>query len=78
MKLIKIYGERNTNTNYMSKLIELNLNAIEIPGVVPPIIMKMQKVFPGKELVRDIYFYLTYGKTLGWKHTSIKPPNKLN
>jgi hypothetical protein len=78
LHLIKIYGERNTNTNYMSKLIELNLNAIEVPGVVPPIIMKMQKVLPGNELVRDIYFYLTYRKNLGWKHTCVKPPEELN
>jgi hypothetical protein len=77
-KLIKMYGERNTNTNYMSKLLELNLDVIEVPGVVPPIIMKMQKVLPGNELVRDIYFYLTYSKNLGWKHTCAKSSEELN
>jgi hypothetical protein len=77
-KLIKMYGERNTNTNYMSKLIQLNLNAKEIPGVIPPIIMKLQNVLPGRELVRDIYFYLTYGKYLGWKHTCVKSQDALN
>ena len=71
-KLIKIYGERNTNTNYMSKLIKLNLDAHEIPGIVPDTIMKLQKRLPGNELVKDIYFYLTYGKNLGWKHTQVK------
>ncbi len=78
MKLIKVYGERNTNTNYLSKLIELNLHLIEVPGVVPPIIMKMQKILPGNELVRDIYFHITYRKNLGWKHTSVKPQEELS
>lgn len=75
--LIKIYGERNTNTNYMSKLIELNLDAQEVPGTVPVSIIKiqkmLQKIFPDNEQVRDIYFYLTYGRNLGWKHTAVKP-----
>jgi len=77
-KLIKVYGERNTNTNYMSKLIELNFCAKEIPGTVPPIIIKMQKFLPGGQLVRDIYFYFTYDKNLGWKHALVKPQDELN
>ena len=76
-KLIKVYGERNTNTNYVSELIKLNLNAVEVPGVVPPFAMKMQNILPGNELVRDIYFYLTYRKNLGWKHTCVKPYEQL-
>lgn len=77
-KLIKIYGERTTNTNYMSKLLSLNLNATEIPGVVPPIILKLQKILPGNELVRDVYFHVTYKQNLGWKHTCVKPAKELN
>ena len=77
-KFIKIYGERNTNTNYMSKLIELNLNVTELPGVIPLSIMKMQKFLPGRELIRDIYFYFTYSKNLGWKHTCVKSKKSLN
>lgn len=76
-KFIKVYGERNTNTNYLSELIRLNLHATEIPGTVPSIIMKMQKILPGNELVRDIYFHLTYGRNLGWKHTLVKPQEEL-
>ncbi|MCB2184114.1 MAG: hypothetical protein KQH63_18985 [Desulfobulbaceae bacterium] len=75
--LIKIFGERNTNTNYLSKLIQLNLNVREIPGIVPHVIMWMQKKLPGKELVRDIYFYLTQKKNLGWKHTKVQSANRL-
>lgn len=72
-KLVKIYGERNTNTNYLSQLIGLNLKAEEIPGVVPARIMALQRRLPGNELVRDLYFFFNYGQTLGWKHTCVKP-----
>ncbi len=77
-KLIKIYGERNTNTNYLSKLIALNLVAKEVPGTVPSTIMEIQKLLPGNEFVRDVYFYFTYKKNLGWKHTLVLPQKELN
>ena len=57
-KLIKIYGERNTSTNYFSKLIHLNK-------------------LPGNELVRDLYFLLSYKRNLGWKHTRVKSAYEL-
>jgi hypothetical protein len=76
-KVIKVYGERNTNTNYLSALIGLNLHAIEVPGTAPHIVMKVQEILPGNELVRDIYFRLTYGSNLGWKHTLVKPQEEL-
>lgn len=76
-KFIKIYGERNTNTNYMSELIKLNLNVQELLGTVPHSIAKIQEFVPGNETIRDLYFYLTYAKNLGWKHTCVKPQSKL-
>ena len=76
-KRIKIYGERNTTTTYMSHLSRLNLSAKEIPGTVPPYIKILQKILPGNELVKDIYFNLTYGKNLGWKHSCVEPVEKL-
>ena len=75
-KLIKLYGERNTNTNYISKLIQLNLDAEEVPGIVPSHVMGF-RIRPGMELIRDIYFSLTYKKNLGWKHTRVKPASEL-
>jgi hypothetical protein len=42
-KQIKIYGERNTSTNYVSELVRLNLDADEMSGVVPRYINAMQK-----------------------------------
>jgi hypothetical protein len=62
----------------MSKLVELNLDVVQIPGIVPPVIRKIQKLLPGNELVRDIYFCLTYSQNLGWKHTRVKPLEELN
>ena len=35
-KLIKLYGERNSSTNYLGRLLELNLEVEGFPGVAPP------------------------------------------
>jgi hypothetical protein len=39
--------------------------------------MFVQAILPGKELVRDIYFHLTYSKNLGWKHALVRSPEDL-
>jgi hypothetical protein len=62
----------------MSELLRLNLKVQEVPGTVPSKIMRLQKFLPGSELVRDLYFQLTYGKNLGWKHTYVKSSEELN
>lgn len=77
-KIIKLYGERNTSTNYLNKLIGLNLDAYRIPGLVPPCIMHLENILPGKEYVRDLYFRVMYRYNLGWKHTRVKPVAELN
>lgn len=76
-KLIKLYGERNTSTNYLSKLIKLNLEADEIPGVAPPGILFFQQILPGRELVIDLYFRLTYEHNLGWKHSRVETAERI-
>jgi len=76
-KLIKLYGERNTNTNYISELIRLNLNVREVAGVAPQKILQLQKVLGGNEQISDLYFYITYKNNLGWKHTCVKPASTL-
>lgn len=68
---IKIYGERNTGTNYLQGLIQLNLNAELLRGVVP---WYVERFFNGKETAKDIYFKLTYHKNLGWKHSLVPSP----
>ena len=57
----------------MSQLLKLNLYAQELPSVVPSHIAKLQKIFPGKELIRNLYFNLTYKSNLGWKHSCVRP-----
>jgi len=65
---IKIYGERNTGTHFLQCLVSLNFRANILPGVVP---LKLENLFKGNELVKDIYFKITFSKNLGWKHSII-------
>jgi hypothetical protein len=74
---IKIYGERNTNTNYLEQLISLNLDAEQIPGVVPRYVKTVQKLLPGKEWLRDWFFSMTLQRNLGWKHTRVMSVQEL-
>jgi len=69
--MIKIYGERNTNTNYLEKLIELNLEVSQLRGVVPMGIAKLQKQYSHKEFIKDLYFFATIKKNFGWKHQKL-------
>ncbi|USR41528.1 hypothetical protein L1F06_008915 [Ectopseudomonas hydrolytica] len=73
-KLVKLYGERNTNTNYLSELIRLNLDLEELPSVVPANIKRYQDKWPGNEWLRDLYFMSSYGRNLGWKHAAVNWP----
>lgn len=63
--VIKIYGERNTGTNYLLKLFRRNLEADLLRGVVPWFV---RIPFPQSELARDLYFAITSRWNLGWKH----------
>jgi hypothetical protein len=74
---IKIYGERNTNTNYLERLISLNLDAKQISGAAPGYIRIIQKILPGKEWLRDWYFSVTPQHNLGWKHSSVMSVQEL-
>ena len=69
---IKIYGERNTGTNFLFKLLRLNLKADLLRGVVP---WHVRIPFPQSEAVRDLYFELTFGWNLGWKHRLAPSPD---
>ena len=76
--IVKIYGERNTGTNYLSRLIHLNLEVEELAGVVPKRIVQLQNRLPGREWVKDIYFNWSFASNLGWKHMRVKSPEKLH
>ncbi len=77
-KRLKIYGERNTGTNYISKLIALNLEVEQLSGVVPDFLLRLCKYLPGDEWLRDLYFLLSFGSNLGWKHAKVKPAEEID
>jgi len=72
VRQIKVYGERNTNTNYLEQLLRLNLDVVQLPGVVPRYVKTIQKVLPGKEWLRDWYFSVTQHRNLGLKHSCVQ------
>ncbi|MBN1998449.1 hypothetical protein JW935_12900 [candidate division KSB1 bacterium] len=59
--VLKIFGERNTGTNYLHKLVELNLSVFVLSGTVP-------RRLCFTESMRDMYIRLTRHNNLGWKH----------
>lgn len=66
MKKLKLFGERNSGTNYLDKLIHLNLEAEVLKGVVPNL-----KFFTLFEFSKTIYFKYTAKNNLGWKHAKV-------
>ena len=68
MKKIKIYGERNTGTNYLSNLLRENLDIELLEGTVPD-----GKFWALSEFNKNLYFYLMSNKNLGWKHALVDP-----
>lgn len=75
--LVKIYGERNSGTIYLSELIRLNFVAKELRGFVPWPVTGLQLILPGRESVKDAFFSSTFGRNLGWKHMRVKPVEEL-
>jgi hypothetical protein len=74
---IKIYGERNTGSNYLQQLIKNNLNVYILQGTAPYGIRRIQRFLPGKEWLIDLYFSLTFSNNLGWKHSLVKDITEL-
>lgn len=68
---IKIYGERNSGTNYLQQLLARNLEAVQLRGTTPDLV---DAPFLGAEWVRDLYFRLSFPRNLGWKHTLVPGP----
>jgi len=62
---IKLYGERNTGTNYLESLIKRNLYVTMLRGDAHPLV---QFVSPWLEWPRDLFFSFTARNNLGWKH----------
>ena len=70
-KQLKVYGERNSGTNYLTQLLWHNFQVEILPGVVPALVMGLQNMLPGQELVRDVYFALSFRANLVWKHSFV-------
>ena len=70
---VKIYGERNTGTNYLRKLIENNFEVKFLTGAV-----SKGSVFTFREWTKDLFFKLTRSRNLGWKHSVVDTDLVLN
>ncbi len=81
---LKIYGERNTGTNYLAALADLNLQAQVLPGRVDDgdlrtiFTRRLRRFMPGlthrlHETARDRFFEATFARNLGWKHMNPDP-----
>lgn len=75
MNQVKIFGERNTGTNYLKELLRRNFNVSIIEGVPTLNYMRLNKLlfFIPKQKVIDFYFSNYSKSSLGWKHSC---PNK--
>ena len=68
---VKLFGERNTGSNYLEKLIQINLDDLQyLKGTAPRMLRAFLKPlgFYSREKLIDFYFSLTEDKNLGWKH----------
>lgn len=79
---VKIYGERNSGTNYLSQLVALNFSVRVLSGVAElPLFARaaakmLKRVSASRaseylEGRRDRYFEARFDETLGWKHTCV-------
>jgi len=78
---VKIYGERNSGTNFASELIEANLDVGLRPGTVParrkyfywPLRRLLGRKLGTKFVERSIdrYHRRHFAENLGWKHAQI-------
>jgi hypothetical protein len=86
--VLKVYGERNSGTNYLTRLIRRNLKIDLLPGVVQkkhlPVFdpddlqaLARQRNLPEREVIADLYFQETFPDNLGWKHALVKPADCL-
>ena len=71
MQKLKIYGERHTSSNYLSRLLALNLDVQELSGTAPKYLRKIESLTGRRHWFRDRYFARTFEKNLGWKHTLV-------
>jgi hypothetical protein len=69
MKFIKVFGERNSGTNYLESLVRRNFTLSILPGKVNPAFRRLKEF----EIIRYLYFTTTFNTFFGWKHAQINP-----
>ncbi len=77
--VLKLYGERNTGTNYLTKLIAANLDVEQLRGVPPRLLnlaIRWNKL-PHTEKVQNAYHRISYWSNLGWKHAFAPSPSDI-
>ena len=78
--LLKLYGERNTGTRYFIRLVEKNLRVKLLQGGLPWGLRKkanyIKFLLSGKRL-EEIYLYVTFPWSLGWKHMRVLDAEEL-
>lgn len=73
-RYLKVYGERNSGTTYLQSLVQLNLEAVTLPGSAP---RRYRRFVRANERLIDLYFQFTFPRNLGWKHRLAPPKNEL-
>lgn len=71
-KYVKILGERNSGTNYITELVQKNFDVTVLNGSAPRLLNKIIQ----QERTRDLYFEITEISNFGWKH-SMAPSREL-
>jgi len=64
--MLKIVGERNTGTNYLSQLVNENLR-VQILNDSAKKVFGLNK----SKFYKDLYFKITEKENLGWKHANV-------
>ena len=63
---VKIFGERNTGTNYLKQLIADNFEVDILKGTI-----SKGSIFTFREWTKDLFFSFTKSNNLGWKHSKV-------
>ena len=74
---IKLYGERNCGTHYLTRLMAANLRVRLLQSVEPRFVRRAATYLRAPELVRDVYYGWTFRQNLGWKHMNPQGPDEL-
>lgn len=74
MKKIKLFGERNSGTNYLEKLIRINTPNLHWMRSGAP----RRKIFKLSDFTKDAFFFFTASHNLGWKHAQVNMRLVLN